>query len=544
MFKQTHTLASRYSIIGAIVVAAMLIGLGIVGDQAYGNAVQPHGYCLLWQPGMVGMFVASDTFIGLSYVAIAVALVYLIRKAGQDIPFNWMGLAFGTFIFACGLTHFMDVWTLYSSNYWLSISVRVITAVASVATAMLLPPLVPKVLRIIQEAKLSNRRKQLLEEEIVERKQTEEKFRALLEAAPDAMVIVDSQGKIVLVNAQTETLFGYPREELLGQNVEILVPEPLRAHHAKHRTGFSGDPHVRPMGVGMELNGRRKDGTLFPVEISLSPLKTEEGLLVTSAIRDITERKRAEEEIRRLNAALEQQIAERNEQLIQLQAVNKELEAFSYSVSHDLRAPVRAMNGFTQILLADYSGQLDNMGRHFLKRLQNSSERMSELIDGLLQLARVSRTDIERTRINLSALAQDIAQELQQTEPERKVEFEIQENITANGDVRLLRALLENLFNNAWKFTRNTANARIEVGEQRQEDHLIYFVRDNGVGFDMKYADKLFTAFQRLHGTDEFEGSGIGLATVERIVHRHGGRVWAEGSVMRGATFYFTLGRT
>ncbi len=255
-------------------------------------------------------------------------------------------------------------------------------------------------------------------------------------------------------------------------------------------------------------------------------------------VRDITEQRLTEAEINRFNQDLERRVAERT---VQLEAVNKEIESFSYSVSHDLRAPLRAMNGFSRVLLARYADQLDPQGKDFLQRIDAAGQRMASLIEDLLNLSRITRRDMRKEPLDLTALARSIAEDFQRSEPKRKTTFLIQDHLKADGDPGLLKIVLENLLGNAWKFTSNHPTAIIEFGRIEQEGKPLYFVRDNGAGFDMAYADKLFGAFQRLHSASEFEGTGIGLATVQRIIHRHGGKIWAEVEVEKGATFYFKI---
>ncbi len=371
---------------------------------------------------------------------------------------------------------------------------------------------------------------------------SETRFGDLFETAPDALVVVDRSGTVMNVNARTESLFGYGRVELTGRLVEDLIPSRFHATHVARRTAYAAAPSIRPMGVGLELSGRRRDGTEFPIEISLSPLHSEDDLFVTAAVRDITDRKRAEAEIRQLNEGLEQRVTERT---AELSAANRELDAFSYSVSHDLRAPLRAMDGFSKILLERHAEALPPEGQRYLGIVRDSSREMGVMVDELLNFSRLGRQELERRPVAPAEIARAALAELTADGSGRHLEARIDELPACRADPVLLKQVFVNLLGNALKFSRDRDPAIIEVTARDGEgasDGPVYLVRDNGVGFDMRYADKLFGVFQRLHPAEEFEGTGVGLAIVARIVDRHGGRIWAEGAPGAGATFLFTLG--
>jgi PAS domain S-box-containing protein len=319
----------------------------------------------------------------------------------------------------------------------------------------------------------------------------------------------------------------------------ILALSPWPEDHERDRELIRKAMETNEKGA-YEQRFLRPDGSIGYYHSTFQGKYDDGGNLISivGTVQDITERKRAEEEIKRLNADLEGRIRERT---AQLEASNKELESFAYSVSHDLRAPLRAMDGFSAVLLSGYPDKLDEQGRHYLNRIQAASQRMGQLINDLLNLSRVTRGEFITRQVDLSTLAREIAAELQARDPQRKAEFAIDPQMVVQGDAHLLRIALENLLGNAWKFTGPRPQAHIEVGLAEQAGERIYFVRDDGVGFDMTYADKLFTPFQRLHGMREFPGTGIGLATVQRIITRHGGRVWPEAAVDQGATFFFTI---
>jgi light-regulated signal transduction histidine kinase (bacteriophytochrome) len=315
----------------------------------------------------------------------------------------------------------------------------------------------------------------------------------------------------------------------------LLVPERFRKNQRQYYAAFFSQRGGRVPETTMELCGLHKDGREFPIEVSTKPLAAEKGLVVTSAIRDITERKHVEQQISKLNKELEHRAME-------LENANKELEAFSYSVSHDLRSPLQNIDSFSLILMEDYANQLDPEGLDYVQRLRGSCQHMEDIIDALLALSKMMRTELLVDHFDLSALANGVAADLKQKNPDRLVDWVITEGLTAEGDAQLLRVVLENLFGNAWKFTANRPRARIEFGALPQSNGAqTYFVRDDGAGFDMARAGHLFKPFKRLHDQSEFRGTGIGLATVQRVIHRHQGKIWAEGVVDHGATFCFTL---
>jgi len=375
------------------------------------DGFMPHGHCYLWRPALIWLHVVSDAFIALAYTSIPFTLIYFVRRR-RDLPFDWMFLCFGVFIIACGSTHVLEIWTLWTPTYWLSGLVKAITAAASLSTAVLLIKLVPHALAIPSPQQLA------------------------------------------------------------------------RAHH--------------DLQCANEALERR-----------------------------LVERDRAEHALRAAKDAAETACAE--------------LEAFSYSVAHDLRAPLRAMSGYSTTLVEDHADRLDADARDRLDRIAAGAVRMSDIIDALLSLARLSRTAVRREPVDLTRIADEVVDQLRAAEPGRRVEFVAAGDLVVEGDPELLRVLLDNLLGNAWKFTGKQAEARIELARDDASGTPTYHVRDNGAGFDMTLADKLFAPFKRLHTASEFAGTGIGLATVQRIVSRHGGRIWADSAPARGATFHFTL---
>lgn len=365
---------------------------------------------------------------------------------------------------------------------------------------------------------------------------SEERYRRLIEFFPDG-IFIHRKGKIVFVNQTAiKTLrYSHPRD-LIGTSVLSFVHPDYRALVIDRMTKLSVDQAEVPI---VEEKFLCADGSVIDVEVTAIPFILDGESAVVGVARDVTERKKVEEEVRRLNTELERRVAERT---AQLETANREMEAFAYSISHDLRAPLRSIDGFGQALQEDYAAVLDPQGLDYLHRMRAASRRMGHLIDDLLKLSRITRGEIRRGRLDLSGMARVITEEFRRVEPGRDVNFRLEEGMRAQGDERLMQAVLENLLGNAWKFTSRKKEANVEFGSTHPNDHeTVFFVRDNGAGFNMIHNDKLFHAFQRLHTIQEFPGNGIGLATVQRIIHRHGGRVWAESEEGKGATFFFTL---
>lgn len=406
-----------------------------------------------------------------------------------------------------------------------------------------------------------------IQRDITEREQAKRELQesrarlsGIIGSAMDAVISVDAAQRVTMFNAAAEEVFGCPAGEAVGQPLDLFIPERLRQAHRQHveqfgRTGVTS----RVMGPLIPLSGLRATGEEFPIEASISQVEVASQKTYTVILRDITEQQRArealeyqaaalrerteslkqvQEQLRVFNTQLELRVQDRTSEL---SVANKEMESFTYSVAHDLRAPLRHIDAFSKILIEDFSAALPPEARQYLENVRNRSRHMSQLVDDLLNLARVGRQELKRETTSLGRLVDEVVADLKRESQNRQIEWRIQPLPALECDPGLMRLVFANLISNAVKYTRPRAVAVIEIGVLQTKSGTTIFVRDNGVGFDMKYIDKLFGVFQRLHRAEDFEGTGVGLAIVERVVRKHGGCVWAEAAIDKGAVFYFSL---
>jgi len=463
-----------------------------------------------------------------AYFAIPVIIIrYITRK--QHARFLKIYFLFAAFILACGATHFLDALAFWLPVYRLNALIRFATGVLSWVTVFHL-------IRIIPVA-FSLRSQGDLEKEIEQRKKAEEKFRNLLESAPDAIVIVNDTGIIELINAQTEKMFGYARSEIIGNKIELLMPVRYEHAHQVHRTEFFKNPKLRQMGEGLELFGRRKNNEEFPVEISLSPLETEDGLLISAAIRDISEKKHLEKQIKDININLEKKVQIRT---AELEGKNKELEQFAYVASHDLQEPLRTISSFVELLKQQYESKIDEHADKYITFIVQASDRMKILINDLLDYSRIGREKV-LILVDSNIILEQVLADLDKSIKEVNASIESEKLPMIECYPTELKLLFQNLISNAIKFRRKDIFLVIKISAQKEAKSWRFAVRDNGIGIENEFNERIFTIFQRLHTRTEYEGSGIGLAHCKKIAELHGGKIWVESIPEVGSDFYFTI---
>lgn len=368
---------------------------------------------------------------------------------------------------------------------------------------------------------------QALRKEMTARRRAEEQFREMIESAPDAIVMVNGEGRILRVNGETVKMFGYQREEILQQPVEVLLPIRFRGRHIGHRDTYCLQPQTRPMGVGPDLFGLRKDGSEFPVEIRLSPMKTEEGILVISVIRDITERRKVEDTLQLQKKLLEEKV--------------REMDDFVHVVSHDLKEPLRGIDAYAGFIFEDYADRLDEEGKRYLNALRDSALRMNHLIRDLLALASISRKGATCENVELEKVIADVQQDLDFAIQQKGAEIRVNSSLPAvYCDPTQIREIFKNLLSNAIKFNAATSPI-VEIAAREEGGFHHISIKDNGIGIESRYTEQVFRLFERLHRQEEFEGTGAGLAICKKMIEGNGGKIWVESQPGEGSTFFFTL---
>ncbi len=493
----------------------------------------PHGHCYFWEPGLVWLHVISDGLIALAYYSIPVTLYFII---GKRVGFKLRGLIlmFAAFILACGTTHLLSAWNIWHAAYRVEGVVKAITAALSVATAIVMVKLAPVVSKLATPEQTDNMRESLSasEKKVLhllesERLSSETRLHSYFESASQAILVVSHGGLLVLVNHRTEEMFGYTRLELLGQPLEMLIPSRFRHRHEGHRHDFFGDPRVRSMGAsGMKLVGRRKDGTEFPVEIGLSFVEGPEGIQALGLVSDLSEHKRVADEMARVNE--------------ELRRSNSDLEQFAYVASHDLQEPLRMISSYLSLLERRYGSTLDSDAREFIHFAVDGAARMKGLIQDLLSFSRAGRNSLKRRKVEGQQVLDHALKNLQPAIDEAHAEITADPLPAIAVDPSLLTHVFQNLIGNGIKF-HGDATPHVHIAVQPSGEEWIFSVRDNGIGIETQYNDRIFRIFERLHTSDRYPGSGVGLAISKKIVERHGGRMWLESQPGKGSTFYFSI---
>lgn len=502
-----------------------------LGEFFKSESFMPHGHCYLWRSDILWLNAGSDALIAVAYFVIPGFLIYFVKRR-KDMQFNWIFVMFALFIMACGTSHIAEIWTIWKPDYAIQGTIKLFTACVSIATAGALWPLMPRALAWANPEKLEERMRDMDERALVDDvlKRNEERFRRVIEAAPNGLLMVDRNGKVVLCNTEFESLFGYRREEIVGREMEFLVPERFRPNHASHRRGFFQSPTTRQMGVGRDLYGLRKDGTEFPVEIGLNPMVTDEGAFVLASIVDITKRKVLEDRLRESAARLQQK--------------SQEMEQFVYTVSHDLKSPLVTSSGFLGLLKEDLAAQRYDHLEDSMMRLARANDRMNQLINDLLQLSRVGRIKLEVETVDVRALVNSVIENLSSQIQEKAVAMRIEGLFPPiRGDYKRIYQVFENLIINALKYGAANSNPTLTIGTDapgtESENEIRFYVRDNGIGIAKEYHKKIFGLFQRLE--NDGRGTGVGLAIVSRVMQLHGGRAWVESEPGKGASFWLAF---